>query len=352
MPPRERDRRPKPDDPVRGGRACTSHARRCRPAVAAVVMLRWFRRMTPPDPSHRGNRRSGVGAAFGDAAVYPARAAARAWRGRLETAADDVLAAPETARIIDRALAGPLPEELARSLVRQHVVERIVRELAESGELEVLLDKALASPETLELVDRVLASEAMRHALERAMSGPEVRAALASQSVGLMDPVVNGLRGAGKALDRRLSAPRSSAFGSVATRGVALFVDALAIAAVTFTAGAAVGLVASLAGGIRPQWLAGLLLGLGQVVVSLAYFTLFWSTAGQTPGMRLMGVRVRPARTDGRLTTGRALVRTVGLALAIIPCFLGFLPALFDRRCRALPDYLAGTVVVYDEPEG
>jgi uncharacterized RDD family membrane protein YckC len=43
-------------------------------------------------------------------------------------------------------------------------------------------------------------------------------------------------------------------------------------------------------------------------------------------------------------------VRTLGLALAIIPCFLGFLPALFDSRRRALPDYLAGTVVVYDDP--
>ena len=31
--------------------------------------------------------------------------------------------------------------------------------------------------------------------------------------------------------------------------------------------------------------------------------------------------------------------------LAIIPLFAGFLPVLFDRRRRALPDYLAGTVV-------
>jgi uncharacterized RDD family membrane protein YckC len=49
------------------------------------------------------------------------------------------------------------------------------------------------------------------------------------------------------------------------------------------------------------------------------------------------------------LSAGQAIVRTFGLALAIIPCFLGFVPALFDRRCRALPDYLAGTEVVYDD---
>jgi len=65
--------------------------------------------------------------------------------------------------------------------------------------------------------------------------------------------------------------------------------------------------------------------------------------------MRLMHVRVLTGRPDHQLTLTRAFLRTVGLALAIIPCFAGFLPALFDSRRRALPDYLAGTVVVYDD---
>lgn len=304
--------------------------------------------MGSTDRTRGGESRSGVGEALGGAAIYPARVAARAWRGRLETAAEDVLSAPETARILDRALAGPLPEQVAQSLVRHHVIERVVHELAESGELEVLIDKALSNPRSLDFVDQLLASDAMRHVLERAIGGPEVRAAVASQSAGLMDPVVDGLRRAGKAADRRFGTARL-AFAGVASRAVALFVDALVVAAVTFIVGAAVGLVASLAGGIRPEWLAGLLLGVGQVVLSVAYFTLFWSTAGQTPGMRLMGLRVRPDHATGNLTTGLALLRTVGLVLAIIPCFLGFLPVFFDSRSRALPDYLAGTVVVYDE---
>ena len=63
-------------------------------------------------------------------------------------------------------------------------------------------------------------------------------------------------------------------------------------------------------------------------------------------------VRVIDKRSDGRLTVWQALLRTLGLALAIIPCFLGFVPALFDRRRRELPDYLAGTVVVYDDGNG
>ena len=55
-------------------------------------------------------RRSGLGNAAGRAVLFPARAAAQAWRGRLEEAADEVLSAPEVARLVDRAL-----EHLARS---------------------------------------------------------------------------------------------------------------------------------------------------------------------------------------------------------------------------------------------
>ena len=93
------------------------------------------------------DERSGLANAAGRAAFFPARAAARAWRGSIEEAVDEVLSTPELARVIDRAFAGPLPEEIARSLVRHRVVERIVAELAESGELERIVTAALASTE-------------------------------------------------------------------------------------------------------------------------------------------------------------------------------------------------------------
>jgi uncharacterized RDD family membrane protein YckC len=298
--------------------------------------------------------RSAVGDAIGGAAVHSARVVARAWRGPLETAAEEILSAPEIAQIVDRALAGPLPEHVADSLVRHRVVERMAQELAESGQLDQLVHQALESPHTLELIDQALASPAVRHALERSLSGP-LREALASQSTGLAQQVAAGVRRVAAHVDRRVFLRRAEAttglFGGIATRGLALVVDALVVAAVSLLVGAAAGLVATLVGGIRPHWLGGLLLGAAGTVIAAGYFTLFWSTAGQTPGMRLMHVRVvRPGHLDQGLTLGRALVRTVGLALAIIPCFLGFLPAFFDSRRRALPDYLAGTVVVYDDP--
>lgn len=275
-------------------------------------------------------------------AGYPARVAARA--------VEHLVTTPEVGRIIDSALAGPLPEQLAHSLVRRRVAERIVHELAESGELDRLVDAALASPRTLELVDRVLASEAMGRVLERALTGPEARAAVAQQSAGFADQVMSGVRGAAGELDRRLAGgTTATVFAGVASRGIALVVDALAVAAISVTVGAAAGFVGELVGGVHPQWLAQTLLSVAGTVVAIGYFTLFWQTAGQTPGMRLMHVRVFTSRLDRRLTLGRAVVRTIGLALAIAPCFLGFLPALFDSRRRALPDYLAGTVVVYDD---
>jgi uncharacterized RDD family membrane protein YckC len=296
-----------------------------------------------------------VGDAIGGAAVHSARVVARAWRGPLETAVEEILSSPEIAQIVDRALAGPLPEQVAQSLVRHRVVERIAQELADSGQLDQLVKQTLESPHTMEVIDQAMASEAVRHALERALSGPEIRAALTSQSTGLAQQVAGGVRRAAADADRRLFFRRAQAttglFGGVATRGLALVVDAFVVVAVSLVVGAAAGLVGTLVGGIRPHWLAGLLLGGAGAVVAAAYFTLFWSTAGQTPGMRLLHVRViRAGHLDQGLTLGRAFVRTVGLALAIIPCFLGFLPALFDSRRRALPDFLAGTVVVYDDP--
>jgi uncharacterized RDD family membrane protein YckC len=292
-------------------------------------------------------KREGIADSAGRAAFYPARVAARAWRGRFESAADEVLAAPEIARVLDRALAGSLPEELAQSLIRHQVIERVVRELAASGELERMIERALASPQTLELTDRVLASEEMQRVLKSTASSPELRHAIASQSTGLAEEVVGGARRAAARADQRAPS-RSQVYAGVASRGLALAIDSL-VALVIFACGSAlVSVIGSLVGGVGSGWLAGFLLGTGWTLFAGAYFALFWSAAGQTPGMRLMRLRVSRPGGSG-ISLGRAIIRVIGLFLAIIPLFAGFIPALFDRQRRALPDYLAGTVVVYDD---
>ncbi|HUJ66133.1 MAG TPA: RDD family protein, partial [Acidimicrobiales bacterium] len=82
---------------------------------------------------------------------------------------------------------------------------------------------------------------------------------------------------------------------------------------------------------------------------AIVYFVVFWSTTGQTPGARIMEFRVVPADGD-KLKPWRAVIRAVGLVLAAIPLFAGYLPVAFGRKRRGLQDYLARTSVI-DAPQ-
>jgi uncharacterized RDD family membrane protein YckC len=294
---------------------------------------------------------SGMSAA-GRVLLSPARLAARSSRKQLESALEDVLRSPEVAHLVDAALAGPLAEQIARSIVEHRVLERMADELVRSGELDRLAAGVVGSPRTAELVDRALSSPATEQAIRRIVSGPELRDALTGQTLTYGDDLLRALRARTRNLDDRLGrTPRPGAetgYGGVATRALALAADVFLVnVGVTVVAGL-LAIVASFFGGLRPEWLAAALLSLGEVLAAAGYFVLCWSSVGQTPGMRLMHVRV--SRTDGtRLSGGRSVLRFLGLVLAVVPMFAGFIPALFDSRRRALPDYLAGTVVVnYD----
>ena len=139
-------------------------------------------------------------------------------------------------------------------------------------------------------------------------------------------------------------------FAGIATRAVALAVDVVVANVIVFLGGAVLALVGSLVGDIRLDTLARVLAATAWTAVVGAYFVLFWSTAGQTPGMRLMGVRVMTSN-GSYPSIGRSVVRLIGLGLAIVPLFLGFVPVLVDARRRALQDFMAGTVVLYAEQE-
>jgi uncharacterized RDD family membrane protein YckC len=308
-------------------------------------------------PAADDEGRSRLAAAAGRLAFYPARVAARASRDQLEAAADDVLV-PELARLIDGALASNLPEDVARSLVRHRVLERVFEELAASGALDKAVEDALASPRASELTERIVHSDVMRSAIRDVVAGPEVRAAITQQTTGLAEDLVVGVRKGAVRLDDRAErvahrSPRAARapFAGVATRAAALGIDASLILVTFASLAALAGVIASLVGGLRPEWLAGTLLGSGWALFAGGYFVLFWSGAGQTPGMRLLHVRVR-GRTGRPPSFGRAVVRAFGTLIAIVPFFAGYLPVLFDERRRGLPDYMAGTEVVYDDALG
>lgn len=270
---------------------------------------------------------------FDRVALGPVRAAARSSRGIFEEEAE---------RAIDALLAGPLPEAVGRSLVEHKVVERVVSQMLETS-------AAKDGDQHLEaLAAQVVQSPPFKRALADVLTSPEVRHALTAQTAGFGEDVAVAARSRLEELDDRLPrrpAEATRAFGGLASRGVALVIDAALAELAYLVAAGSVALILALAGGLSRGAIAGGLFGAGWFVVTAFYFVLFWSGTGQTPGLRLMHLRVITA-SGGPLSVPRALLRFGGLILAIIPLLAGFLPVLFDGRRRALQDFIAGTVVI------
>lgn len=337
-----------------------------------------------------------AGSAVGRAALGPARVLSRApgvssavsktsgrlaaegsdaladGRRGLEAAAGDLLSTPEVERTVDKALAGSLPDAVARSLVEHRVIERVVAEVVSSPEFDRavtaalehevarrLADQAIASSLSAEVTDRVLESAELQKIVEHVASSPEVRVAMTRQTASLADELVGGLRRRSERADdaaqrktrgwlgRAAPAPNGP-YAGIAARTVAFGLDLLLALAVFLTGAALAALTASLVGELRPQWLAGILLGTWWTLAVGGYFVLFWTAAGQTPGMRVMRMRVTNQHEEPP-GLARGILRFVGLLLAIVPMFAGFLPMLVDARRRGLQDYLAGTVVLYTD---
>ncbi|MGZ4270877.1 MAG: RDD family protein [Solirubrobacteraceae bacterium] len=133
------------------------------------------------------------------------------------------------------------------------------------------------------------------------------------------------------------------------SRTCALAIDGAILAGIAFLVGAGVALAAHVVGiDIKSgDAVVAVLAAAGWVVMVDLYFGLFWSLAGQTPGMRFMGLRVIDRR-GSRITYWQAVRRLVGMYLAALPAGAGFLLILVDDRRRGLQDFVAGTLVIHD----
>jgi uncharacterized RDD family membrane protein YckC len=82
-------------------------------------------------------------------------------------------------------------------------------------------------------------------------------------------------------------------------------------------------------------------------IIVIFYRIFFWSVAGQTPGLKFMGLRV--VTLDGKhLSLKRAALRMVGYVISTVPLYLGFAWVLIDDRRQGWHDKLARTCVIYD----
>ena len=136
-------------------------------------------------------------------------------------------------------------------------------------------------------------------------------------------------------------------YQGLVTRGIAFTIDAAVVNLVAVVVAAAAALIVSALS--LPDDVDTALVAAGAWIFllwSAGYFVVFWSTTGQTPGNRVMQIRVVRAKDGAALRPWRALLRLFGLMLAALPLFLGFLPILLNDRRRGLQDVIGGSVVI------
>jgi uncharacterized RDD family membrane protein YckC len=137
-------------------------------------------------------------------------------------------------------------------------------------------------------------------------------------------------------------------YAGLATRTLAFAIDAAIINVVAWFLGGIVALGLSIIGVPDDVVTVLAVIGAGLALAwTIVYFVFFWSTTGQTPGDRILGLRVEHAKTHRPPRARRAFLRVAALPLSAIPLCAGFLLILVDARRRALHDRLVGTVVVY-----
>jgi uncharacterized RDD family membrane protein YckC len=274
---------------------------------------------------------------------------------------------------IDDALDRATEEAIVRALESAAVQRAAVRVLERASEEEAVqwlldspaLEQALAEALESELVDRLweqmLASDLAQKLVERIAEAPEVRGAIAMQGVGLVEDLGRQIGRVAARLDdaaervvrlflRRPRRAEPTERAGVVSRGLALVFDGallnLAFVAVT----ALITFVVSTA--FAADRASGPVIALGAgawVLASAFYLVFFWTLAGQTPGMRLLGIRLD--RGDGvrQLSFRQAMRRLAGAVISIAALGLGFLTILVSDRRRGWHDRLAGTEVVRDE---
>jgi uncharacterized RDD family membrane protein YckC len=221
--------------------------------------------------------------------------------------------------------------------------------------LERSVDAALDSEMVDRIWERLLDSDETQKLIERIAEAPELRAAVAAQSKGVLEDLAQQAREVAQRLDgaverpfrwvlrrgRRTEAPHQA---GAATRLMALALDAGIINALFLIVSGLFALAASV---VFPSDAAVFAVGATTWTIgAVLYFLTFWATSGQTPGMRLMGIRLL-AGGSAEIGAWRAVKRLVGVGLCGITLGIGLLPILFTKRRRGLQDWVAGTEVAY-----
>jgi uncharacterized RDD family membrane protein YckC len=288
------------------------------------------------------------GGARGARRVAQAAGVDRAVEAATEEAIVRAVESPAVERALVRLLQGPAVEEAMRGALDSPAVERALIDALDSELVDEVWKRLLASDEAQKLVERIA-------------EAPEVRAAIASQGVGFLDDIRRQIGRIARTADgaierivrritRRPQRTGPTECAGAFTRALAFVIDVGVLNLAFIAISALLAFVASL---VFPSDAAVPALAIGAVawlVAGAAFMVAFWGLIGQTPGMRIVGLRV-VSLDQPSMDLRIAIRRLFGFVLAVITLGLGFLGIVFSDRRRGLEDTLGHTEVHYDLAE-
>jgi len=247
-----------------------------------------------------------------------------------------------------------------RVLERNAVQDAVARALTSDEVAE-----AIISALDTEVADKVwadlLASGKAQMLVERIAEAPEVRAAIAQQGVGLVTDLGRRLTMVTEAFDDALENVAHRLFRrpgheaetnqvGLVTRAVAAGIDLALLSGLFSIASSMVAAVLPVAAGKLSELplLAVIALGTLALAAGASIIVTFWALVGQTPGMRLLSIRLDVVGSR-EVGLRRAIRRLFALPLALAPLGIGVLVILLSPTRRGWHDHLAGTAVIYDD---
>lgn len=138
-------------------------------------------------------------------------------------------------------------------------------------------------------------------------------------------------------------------FAGPVQRLVAYLIDGFVTGMVYLVIALILGAIIAAAGSADMGFIVGLgiiLYFLAFLAVWLLYFPYFWQKSGQTPGMKVMRIRVVRDEDGGPVSWMSGIIRLFGYFVSSAVFYLGFIWILVDRRKRGWHDLMAGTCVV------
>jgi uncharacterized RDD family membrane protein YckC len=267
----------------------------------------------------------------------------------VELAAEEAIVGAIESEAVERAMArvlnGPVVEEAVQGAIESDAVKRALVEAMDSELVDEVWRRLLASEEAQQLVERIAGA-------------PELRAAISAQGAGLIEDVGRTIGKIARDFDdsferivRRIFFRKRRALPSpdagFVSRALAYVIDGVFVN-LGFTALVALLTLLDNAFGGASGGASNWAIAVGStawVAIGSTYLLVFWALAGQTPGMRFVGIRLN----ERRLSLRRGLKRLLGLYLSVVTLGIGFLGVIFRENRRGWEDRFSGTEVLYDE---